>query len=106
MNKVVKMIVKRCAPLGGGDGPLRPTPGRRTLNPRVGPPIMALGEGLEGVIWVLLLATEAPAELGCTRFVGEPILPPEVSSRAFAGTLMVVLALSRPAERGPSTGSG
>jgi hypothetical protein len=67
------------------------------LNPRVlpGPPKPALGDGRPGVICVLLLAIEPPADIG----------PRDVSSRAFAGTLMVVLARSRPADLGMSTAS-
>lgn len=56
----------------------------------------ALGDGRPGVICVLLLAIDAPADIGAL---------PDVSSRAFDGTLIVVLARSRPADRGMSTGS-
>lgn len=64
------------------------------LNPRAGPPTAAPGEGRPGVICVLLRATPAP-EKGGDRAVGEGAFP-EASSRALDGTLMVVLARSRP----------
>jgi len=81
------MVGNILVPLVGGSGALSAPPppvgeavGRLTLSPRAGPPIATLGDAREGVMKVLALVR---AEVSSFE--------PEVSSRALAGTLRVVL---------------
>jgi hypothetical protein len=75
-------------------------PGRRTLKPRTSPPMVALGEGRLGVILVLLLTIEAPADIGCRG--NGPLL--KEANLALCGRFRVVLDRSTPANLTPSTG--
>ena len=84
--------------LGGEELPGDVFSGRRTLKPRTGPPMVALGEGRLGVILVLLLLIEAPADIGGRG--GDPLL--KDANLALCGGFRVVLDRSTPANLTPS----
>jgi len=86
--------------VGGEELPGDVFPVRRTLKPRTGPPMVALGEGRLGVILVLLLPIEGPADIGGRG--GGPLLGE--ANLALCGGFRVVLDRSTPANVTSSSG--
>lgn len=82
----------------GGAGVVGLAPGRLTLNPRTGPPILT--DGLTTLIVVLVLVGVV-SDGGLGDLGDCPCL--EVSSRALVGTLRVVLERSSTGGREPSS---